>query len=261
MYIKSDFVDYYDNHMRHGIDFQNQYHRTTRQLSVPEIITICTNPTLKQNMENVYGGGELKVGFVLFCGNIYNFIKFPSSLTDFSGCYGIEYCYTLEQYEKVLKKRVKSDSESKIIYGREGKYSDILEVYNYNRKRFIPGNILTKTNLKDLFEGRRYNKLDLLNIHREFKTPIVRVCFNNFFYYTNDRFPQNEIHATADIDVSLREMDFYKVLNSFQVFQEISMFRSNYLLDMKEPLQLSDSIRIQKHGFDLKTSFRKRKNG
>lgn len=51
---------------------------------------------------------------------------------------------------------------------------------------------------------------------------------------------------------------FDRIKDAFTAFQEISMYVANILVEQKPVESVSDKYRIEKHGFDLKESFRKR---
>jgi hypothetical protein len=57
----------------------------------------------------------------------------------------------------------------------------------------------------------------------------------------------------------LKDYGFDRIKDSFTAFQEISMYLSNILVEQKEVVKVEDNVRIEKHGFDLKKSFRKEK--
>lgn len=61
---------------------------------------------------------------------------------------------------------------------------------------------------------------------------------------------------TLRINVMLRKFQFYKVVDAFSAFQEISRYLSNELVRRDEPLEVADKYRIAQHGYD-KYSFRK----
>ena len=58
----------------------------------------------------------------------------------------------------------------------------------------------------------------------------------------------------------LKRFEFYKVFDSYGAFQEIHMFLSGVLGNTeKKTVGVSDIHRLEAHGFDRKTSFRKEK--
>lgn len=61
------------------------------------------------------------------------------------------------------------------------------------------------------------------------------------------------------VDANLKEINFQKVLDPFTAYQELEMWVNGVLGQNPEPLEVSDSVKIQQHGFD-KWSFRKHKD-
>ena len=64
---------------------------------------------------------------------------------------------------------------------------------------------------------------------------------------------------TGLINPKLKDYGFDRIKDSFTAFQDISMYLSNILVEQKEVAVIEDKYRIEQHGFDLKTSFRKEK--
>lgn len=68
------------------------------------------------------------------------------------------------------------------------------------------------------------------------------------------------LHApTGTVNPRLMDFGFDRVKDPFTAFQEISMYVANILVEQKETAKIEDKFRIEQHGFDLKTSFRKGK--
>jgi hypothetical protein len=68
-------------------------------------------------------------------------------------------------------------------------------------------------------------------------------------------------HYVVRIDGdNLKQIEFYMVLNAYQAFQEISQWVGNLPKDGNPMVVITDDkVKIHKAGFDVKTSFRKRK--
>lgn len=98
---------------------------------------------------------------------------------------------------------------------------------------------------------------DALNVFREYNSPIFiydssieRTSVGKYSYGKNERFMVNPL---------LNDYKFYKLFDSYQAFQEISMFISGVLGNKeKKVIQVSDKNKIEQHGFDYKWSFRKK---
>ena len=71
--------------------------------------------------------------------------------------------------------------------------------------------------------------------------------------------PLEHYRNTAVINPKLNDYGFDRIKDSFTAFQEISMYLSNILVEQKDIVKVEDKYKIENHGFDLKTSFRKEK--
>lgn len=60
----------------------------------------------------------------------------------------------------------------------------------------------------------------------------------------------------------LKDFGFERIKDGFSVFQDLSMYLANILIEQKPVATVDDKHRIEKHGFDLRESFRntKRRN-
>ena len=102
-----------------------------------------------------------------------------------------------------------------------------------------------------------YNALQLF---RELKVPVF-VYDGDFDRTTFDkkRYGFNSFKPMFFINPLLKNYEFYKVFDTFQAFQEISMFMGGVLgAGEKEITVVADKYKIAQHGFD-KYSFRKDK--
>jgi len=103
---------------------------------------------------------------------------------------------------------------------------------------------------EDVQKVLNYNSLQLF---RDLKTPT--------FIYDGDHNRTNlkdRNKLKFIINPLLKDYEFYKVFDSFQAFQEISMFIGGVLgRDEKEIVEVADKYKITQHGFDYKWSFRK----
>ena len=97
---------------------------------------------------------------------------------------------------------------------------------------------------------------DALQMFRDFKVPV--------FIYDSDygrtslyKKGSNNHKSKFFINALLKDYEFYKVFDSFQAFQEVSMFMGGVLgKGEKEIIEVADKYKIGQHGFD-KWSFRK----
>jgi hypothetical protein len=136
-------------------------------------------------------------------------------------------------YPEILTTTITYDFDLiKTIVDNKGWYGSIEEHYNYIKN---------------------YNALQLF---RNFKAPIFiydsdynRISIGH--YYRRDE--------KLFINPNLSDYQFYKIFDSFQAFQEISMFMGGVLgHGEKEIIEVADKYKIEQHGFDYKWSFRKK---
>jgi len=99
-----------------------------------------------------------------------------------------------------------------------------------------------KQNLDSLFSYTEHTSF--INLHQKLQVPSIMI-------FRKDLIILNPI---------LKNYKFYKVMDSFTTFQELSMFLGGIISQPEKSLiKISNDIRLQKHGFDLKKSFRKEK--
>ncbi len=97
----------------------------------------------------------------------------------------------------------------------------------------------------------------------------MKQFFLDWSYQSNDIFLEYKVpswvltlqrnQTTGIINPKLKDYDFERIKDAFTAFQDISMYLSNILVEQKETTTIEDKFRIEQHGFDKKTSFRKGK--
>jgi hypothetical protein len=99
---------------------------------------------------------------------------------------------------------------------------------------------------------KKVESADLMHIHREYNTPI-------FVYEANGLYRKYGTHnPVLVINPTLKNYDFFRIIDSFTAFQEIQMFVGGVLgRGENETIEISDKNKIEQHGFDYKWSFRK----
>ncbi len=166
-----------------------------------------------------------KCGLLGFCGQIYPFVELNRHEWDFNGKsreYKIVERYFAYEVEEYVKK-YKEWNNSKY-------YSGFYEPWRVKLKQFFTDWSVQSS-----------------ETFLEFKVPVW------IFYF-------NRSQINGIINPRLKDYGFDRVKNSVTVFQDISMYLSNILVEQKEVIAVDDRLRVEKHGFDLKTSFRKAKN-
>jgi len=128
-------------------------------------------------------------------------------------------------------------------------YVDVIKtdiVYGYENVKDFIRESYWRGHLKDDIEY--VVNYDPINMFRELNTPV-------FIYDSERRKPRTSDALT--IDPILKDYEFYKVVDAFQAFQEISMFMGGVLgRGEKEIVVVEDKYKIAQHGFD-KWSFRR----
>jgi hypothetical protein len=110
------------------------------------------------------------------------------------------------------------------------------------------GNLIDSINYVQTF--------DALQIFRDLNTPVF-VYDGDYNRLWFDRKRYNHHNPKFFINPLLKDYEFYKVFDSFQAFQEVSMFMGGVLgRGEKEIVEVADKYKIAQHGFD-KWSFRK----
>lgn len=119
-------------------------------------------------------------------------------------------------------------------------------IYGYDNAKEYLKDDYWRSNIKD--DIKYVMNYDPINMFRELKSPV--------FIYDGDRSKPRMSDALI-INPVLKEWEFYKVVDAFTAFQEISMFLGGVLgIGEKEIVEIEDKYKIGQHGFD-KWSFRR----
>lgn len=239
MIIISKFHDFYDSGMSYGIDKTLRYIRKTEEIdqlreTPKNLIEILRDlPDVYDIWDKNFHDFSARPFIIILCGKVHlGYHCF--NLKDFSKKNGSLfltvpdiYVYDLLSLERVMKK-----------YHADG-YDRFYEKsrYSFNRISF------KHEDIGKAFEEFKEKEIDI-GFHIDEKAPVMYLGHKgrNFFYVKNPL---------------LRELQFYKKKNAFQVFQEISMFVGGVASKIFPPtVELSEKDRIEKSGFD-KWSFRK----
>ena len=229
MYIISKFKDYYDGVVgTMGIDKTLVYERKT--IEIKDNKKMLKEFRGFRNWNNIHKNHFLNIGYADTKSKKYENNNF--FIVGFCGklYLGWKFEYKVKEWNnRKIIEVIKTD----IIYGYE------------NAKKYLKTNFW-RSNLNDDVEY--VMKYDPINMFRELNAPI-------FIYDSDRRSPRKS--DIMIINPILKEWEFYKVMDSFAAFQEISMFIGGVLgIDEKEIIEIEDKYRIAKHGFD-KWSFRR----
>lgn len=166
-------------------------------------------------------GITVRLGCVGFCGNLYPYVTLCKDYGDPHTFYSVE--EVTKFVVPLLKKK---------------------DVETYHNKYSRWSNYLSEGRIKRFFEEKNweiYNKqLDI--------APIFVVKYKRNY---NDP-------TTLTLNAPLKDLQFYKLFDSYTAFQELFMYIGNTAQPEKEIPKVSDSDMIVAKGFD-KHSFRKQK--
>jgi len=233
MRIFSKYHDYYDSVMAYGVDPKCVYVRNEEEYIVtypnsPVEYSLLANNKYISNRLKTFQAWEnssdsfdrLQIGeafLLLFCGKLYPCIVFYPPLKSRRDFW----------YPERFKKYCYTLDEA----------LHVRDTYPTKKKKRYVFNSLSDERLMEF-----YNVLDEIGIDIHYETGIPS------FLIKCDKVVYNPI---------LKPLRFGKVMDSFTTFQTLAMFISGVLGGTSPPMvEISDDIRLQKHGFDLKTSFR-----
>lgn len=137
---------------------------------------------------------------------------------------------------------------------RNGFKTSIIYDVEFINRILKPRGFNIKNNVID--DVKDIQNYDVIEVFRKYNTPLFiydndyeRTSIDRDFYKNKKKFI---------INPKLCDYEFYKIFNSVQTFQEISMFISGVLgNNEKNVIEVSDRSKIEGHGFDYKWSFRK----
>jgi hypothetical protein len=161
----------------------------------------------------------ISTNLVGFCGKFIPFYSYPTT----PGSNKREFCYTLETIKQMISTCKVKEDQSFLMWDEERYFN--------------------KKNWKNcLINLARFKGDDLF---REIESPIFHL------YRDNNR-------TVLEINPPLNKLQFQKVMDPWQAFQELEMFIGSTLAKQVDPIvPISDVLKAETHGFDRKWSFRK----
>lgn len=226
MYIISKYKDYYDSvAYSKGIDKTIIYKR--------EIVELLD----KRFTKDVYKKTEYFFPNMDYSSNRSNKID---GITSFI----IGFCGKLYPV-MVIEKRVGrlNDKVKEIVYD-----IDLMREYSDNYISKWHGNFDDFLNL--------LNDKDILNIFQDNKVPCFILKESKVNYFNRNYALSNNLI----LNPCLKDLEFYKIMDSASAFQEIEMYISGVIgCSENKIIEVSDKSKIEGHGFDYKKSFRKEK--
>lgn len=229
MRIISDFKDYYDSLAEYekGDYKTRMYIRNEKELKV--IAGELGSLAYRNYTKHVTNGDRhvfLRLQYIIFCGKVYPFIEARADANSWN-------TFTTSMYYTI-------DS---LLNEFPGIKKDI------KRKYFF------ESSLSELME----NPLpDLTELCVKHNTPVILYDPSNN-YKSTAAINNNLVEIT--INPNLSKLEFYKHLSHFEAYQALDNFVNNVLVSDKMPeYPRTDVEKLESHGFDKKTSFRKPKS-
>ena len=254
MRIISNFHDYYDSALGFGRDPNIIYERHERRVeaypyqdSSPREIALVENAcdaeeqvhSVKLAMSRMHQHFRTPAaGIIFFCGGTYPYVRLGSDhYIQMKDKVPPAYCFFLADADKQAEKlpqKVRDqfmEGEDKRFDMRRGDYVE----------RTIRGAVGNFLNTSFASENR------LVELHRQLEAPI-------FVYEQWEGF-------RVIVNPMLKNFEFYKAMDPFSAFQEISMFLSGVIGGKeRDTVEIGDNLRAEMHGFD-KWSFRRPPSG
>jgi len=222
MRIISKIHDYYDIGIQYGIDPKCIYTRKTENIDLPNIFPSLLNggPRTGYCFYHNDKATYYEKIIISFCAELYTYL-YRIDYTTLNHDY--IYFPTFESFLKdfdSMKLRDKSDR-----YWSTSSIEKVKRFYNKELKQH-----------KYDYEVRPIpSKETLIDLHREFKTPIIDI-------------------ANSRKDPILKNIRFASLVDPYTAFQELSMFITNTLgIGEPETIEIEDKYKIVKHGFNDKS--------
>ena len=237
MRIISSFRDYYDIVQSEGQDQTRVYNRTLKEVILKSPFPFSYNLNYQRKMYQ-------KMYVIGFCDKIY--LVFNLRKDDV--CKDIsKNCYHLNDVENFIEENFNHKQIEDWKRTDKKKY----------QKNFWDSDKLRcsfESNFKKWEEFKR--SFDAKSLFQEFPIFVADLThkreYNNFWH-------QKEENIKITYNDCLNDFDFYRIFDSYQAFQELTMWINNKAVPMKEIPKIKDEIMLEVKGFD-KFSFRKEKS-
>jgi hypothetical protein len=225
MRIISGFHDYYDSVQAMGQDQSLLYIRNERE----EFVKSKDYP-----FPYMYDSPSVYQYTIGFCGKIYPAIHtcywFDSTRPDPN-----VWCYTLEDVDQFVESHFKKKE---------------VEAYHTRQRRHrLRGRraYLVRDDVKELFDEFEAKKENYQEMFIKERCPVIV-----------GRYHSSHLGSPCQMifNATLREYEFFRVVEPYTAFQEIQMFMSNLAVPLNPIPEISDKIMVDIKGFD-KWSFRK----
>lgn len=225
MRIISKNHDYYDGVQRMGQDMSVLYVRKESDVVLDYTVYNFDRP-------EDFGDMNARLFVVGFCGRVVPCIK----LSYYSGCSEKKvFCYACGDVRKFADK-VLNKKQLEQFYKKEKNRRYINSYNGFNRI----------CNMFDIYQKPRYSSrkvIDYRGLFEQYGCPVYVV---------------DHTANTIYLNCELKKYEFYRIVDAYTAFQTIYQWQANIAQPEKPMPVISDSLKIQSHGFD-KYSFRKDK--
>ena len=227
MRILSEFHDYYDSVQKTGQDQTLLYVRRPRDVHY-ENRDRYPFPTTHRHW--FYRSDRLHVleHVIGFCGKIFGMLVLAKPLT---GGKRTEpaICYTLDEVDQFVETNYKPRQVQAYYANRYNRYWPML------RTRKVFGEFFDECKAKQNAFGEMFV---------ENRCPVFVACHSSRDYKITFNAP-------------LKELEFFRIFDTYAAFQEIAMFMGNLAVPLKPIPAIPDKDMVEIKGFDKKWSFRK----
>ena len=248
MYIISKFKDYYDGAVGMGIDKSIVYERHTigekyeqvkKYETFKELMPKTKFPFSRHNnfdMDDFHTNSK----------SIY--YKVDTFVVGFCGKYYLGFRFSRKRKSKGIGLEI--TDEHKYVYDIEEAKKELTFEDRYSwRKEKNSNRELIKFN--DVVN--KINNFDNSEIFTKYRTPIFLI----------KKFGQDHNDGILVINPLLKDVDFYKMVDTYTAFQEVQMYISGVLGTNEDghDTPMTEKEKVQQHGFDKKYGFRTRPKG
>lgn len=222
MIIHSNFHDYYDSASSFGVDSTCHYIRIKQGIEGSLLKKVLEFLSPRHKESYLFRDNIAHFDYVFYCGYLYKIAKVYIGADR-----TFKYVHTNTEFEKLLS------SDDKLYSSPDKRSVNTWGGGFWDNK--IPN--LTPIKISDA-------------LFFEFGVPCFSLSWDHFF----PKEPKLELNSC------LKDFEFYKFKAAPIAFQEIHGYISG-VLGAQHPkvLNVSNTVRLEKHGFDKKMSFRKRK--
>ena len=255
MRIISKFKDYYDCIQAYGHDdyciFQRVKNKTTiDNFEYPVLNELVVLPLhFETNSSEI----NIKIKWLLYCGNLIPFLMLKAKdAYDGSGFYlydinDVGKLFSFIEKEYGIKERTHIES----MFNSNKKNKDCIYAWRFH---------FYKHDVKRLFEMTSIlNSSDIL-LNAEVPIGILNKKKGTRRYYDDEINHRTRIKWELNTNPTLSAIQFYKHKHNLEAFTDIENYITQQLGGNSPTIiEVSNKNKIVKHGFDLKTSFRKPK--